>query len=118
MSKLKDEIMAAVMATTETMTDADQRSAIGMARTWIENGKPIARQNYHQAVYKRRDDLAETLVSIMTGHDPDDCVAALQAVRAAVNAPFIDPTMVGWQAARAARGMVGSVKKSEKQAGA
>lgn len=78
-------------------TEGDQRSALGMARTWVENRKPIQRQTYFVEQFKRRDDLAEALVSAMSFEEPVDCIAALGSVRRHLNAPFIDLSMNGQQ---------------------
>ena len=75
------------------VTDHDQRSAIGMARTWVEKGKldvwdPIRHKDQIQNV--QRDALATAIVDVFreSEADEDEMIAALAAARAAVNAPF------------------------------
>lgn len=80
---------------TANLTDGDQRSALGMARTWVENHKAIQRQTYFIEQFKGRDDLAEALVTAMTDETPEDCIAALGSVRRRIDAPFLDLSMNG-----------------------
>ena len=84
------------------LTDYDQRSALGMARSWIDNQEPI-RWNPDQIEYKRRDQLAKDLVALLESSPTDrsEGIEALQAARKAVNAPFLNPEMLGFQARRA-----------------
>lgn len=111
MSDLNDAILEAV--TGSGLADHDQRSALGMARSWLDNGKPI-RWNPDQIEYPKRDQLAKDLVALMEGHGREECIEALLAAREAVNLPFQDPSMLGFRAKRLSRGIVGSAKKNEK----
>lgn len=77
------------------LTDSDQRSALGMARSWLATGRAIKRQTYFVGLFRRRDDLAEALVGEMVEADRGDCGIALAAAQEFVNAPFIDLTMNG-----------------------
>lgn len=97
--------------------DADKRSALGMARSFIDDRKEIEPAVASATVYARRDQLARELVGAIRGAGRDDAINAIQAARANLNAPHTDETMLGFRAARAARGTVGSVKKGEKLAG-
>ena len=91
--ELNKRILEAVLES--GLNDYDQRSALGMARTWVDQQKPVKRSEMKG--YEKRDDLAELLVGIMEEEeaDPDECVAALAAARAKVNEPYLDPTMLG-----------------------
>ncbi len=94
------EQMIECVAAAVKVNDYDQRSAIGMARTWVDRREPI-KWKAEQVEYPNRDQLAKDLVALMEGvDDRDEMIEALQGVRAHVNAPFVDPSMLGWQAAR------------------
>ena len=73
--------------------DYAQRSALGMARTWIEKGKldtwdPIRHKDQVQHV--NRDALATAIVAVLeeSEAEKDEMVAALAAARAEVNRPY------------------------------
>jgi hypothetical protein len=87
MTNLKDAIITRVEAS--GLNDYDQRSAIGMARTWVDKREPI-RWNPDQIEYPKRDQLAKDLVAIMEENlaENEEYIEALQAARAKVNAPF------------------------------
>ncbi len=72
------------------LNDYDQRSAIGMARSWVDNREPI-RWKVEQIEYPNRDQLAKDLVSLMEASPATDeeYVEALKAVRKHVNAPYL-----------------------------
>lgn len=97
MSELNDRILEAVQESSARIDDYGQRSAIGMARSWIDSGKPIEREINLADKYTARDDLAEALVTIMEGFDASrqEQVNALAVAREWVNAPFLDSTMNG-----------------------
>lgn len=101
--KLVDQLWAAIEATKDTVNDYDHRSAIGMARSWVDNQKPIT-WNADQIEYRNRDDLAKALVKLLEGHDYEAQIDALYEVRKRVNAPYLDPRMAGRNAAREKRG--------------
>jgi len=92
---LNDRVMNAILDTQSTMPDNDQRSAIGMAESYLRTGKAIVRQTIHPTLYARRDDLAERFVEIVQVEDKNDAKMALRLAREYINAPFIDPTMNG-----------------------
>jgi len=87
MSELSEAIIACVESS--GLNDDDQRSAIGMARTWVDKREPI-KWNPEQVHYEKRDQLAANLVAIIEANPAEDeeYVKALQAARAVVNAPF------------------------------
>lgn len=73
--------------------DYAQRSALGMARTWIEKGKldtwdPIRHKDQVQHV--NRDALATAIVAVLeeSEAEKDEMVAALAAARTEVNRPY------------------------------
>lgn len=118
---VRDRVMALIEGTVATMADFDQRSALGMARSWIENAKPIKRNDFQQqfkGTYAQRDDLAEALVMAMQGGEPDEQIVALAGAREFINKPFEDPAMLGYRRSRLAAGVVGSEKKGAKLAAA
>lgn len=99
---LNEQILTAVQGC--TAGDYCQRSALGMARTWVDKNKPLERPVYTGVVgWKQRDDLAEQLIAIMEAEDSerDERVTALNAARAVVNAPYLDPSMMGQQEGKA-----------------
>lgn len=114
MKELTEKIKACVRATSATLYDNDQRSAIGMAGSWVRSGKPIERSKADATLMKNRDDLAVALGAILEGHKPEDCKKALAAAREMINAPFVNAAMLGFQARRMERGAVGSEKKNDK----
>lgn len=59
-NELNEMILALVQAS--GISDYDQRSAMGIARSWVETGNPIKRQTYLVEQFKGRDDLAEALM--------------------------------------------------------
>lgn len=71
------------------INDYDQRSALGMARTWVDKRDPI-RWNPEQVHYEKRDELAQTLVGLMEANPGtnEEYVEALQAARSHVNKPY------------------------------
>lgn len=106
---MSKELNAKVLALVQASgcNEYDQRSAMGIANTWIETQKLVSRDSSYMHL---RDDLAESLIDVMRDNPRADCKAALQSARAVVNAPHRDETMnginPGWLAARkAARGL-------------
>lgn len=95
MSELNDRILECVR--TSGLADYDRRSAIGIARTWVEKRKPFKRSEIDG--YEKRDALAASLVQIMEEipSEPKQYAAALQKARKEINRPFHDPTMLGAQ---------------------
>lgn len=111
MSSFQKTVVAAVAGS--GLNDYHQRSAIGMARGWLDSQKLKLAANTAD-LYPGRDQLASDLVALMDGRSRKDCIAALQVARAEVNAPFENEAMLGFQAQRIKRGIVGSSKKNEK----
>lgn len=86
-NKLSDEIISLIEAS--GINDYDQRSAIGMARSWVDNQKPIV-WNPEQIENRKRDQLAKDIVAILEANlaTEEEYVAALRTARDHVNAPF------------------------------
>lgn len=105
---LAKQITEAVQATDGKLNDYGQRSAIGMARSYLDTQK--FKEPNSLDLKANRDALANELVSLMEGHSEEDCIAALQEARKWVNAPFVDEAMLGFQAGR-----VGLMKPGEKK---
>jgi|ERR1041384_825671 hypothetical protein len=86
MSKLNDLIISLV--TESGLNDYDQRSAIGMARNWVDKREPI-KSNPEQVQFPKRDKLARDLVAAMEENPAEESeyVAALNEARKIVNAP-------------------------------
>lgn len=97
----------------EPMVDWDQRSAIGIARTWVGDRKPLEKSIIPG--YEKRDQLAADLVGLMVDARPADCVSALVAAREVVNAPFVDPDMASYRAERLKRGELVVAKKPKRE---
>lgn len=93
MSDLKQRIMGALSGS--GLGDVDQRSAIGMARTWVEKREPVKRSVI--GGYEKRDDLAISLVAIMeeAAAPREEYLAVLAEARRALNEPFRDAAVVG-----------------------
>lgn len=100
--------------TTASLGDNDQRSAIGMARSWLDERKLKLAGPGLEKVHAGRDSLAQSLVAMFDGVKEEDAIAALAAARAKINEPFVDGAMKDFQAARAQHGTVGSIKKNLK----
>lgn len=113
---LTEQMIECVEAASVNVNDYDQRSAIGMARTWVDRREPI-KWKVEQIHVPNRDKLAEDLVALMEGvDDRDEMIEALQGVRAHVNAPFVDPSMLGWRASRREMLKPRDVKKARESA--
>lgn len=89
---LSQAVMECVLASSAHVNDYDQRSALGMARSWLDNQEPI-RWNPDQVHYPLRDALAEELVKLIEEAEPEDAIVALSLAREKVNEPFLDPGM-------------------------
>lgn len=95
--ELNDRVLAVIQAS--GTNDYDQRSALGMARTWLDKHEPVVRTSH---VYGKRDDLAGAIIAEIETMDRDDALDALREARTFVNAPYLDPTMNGQRLGRAA----------------
>lgn len=114
MKALNQAVIDVIKTTSETMNDHDQRSALGIARGWIENGKIAETNPDLRTVCAARDQLAKALVEVIRDHKPADAIAALAAARAYINAPLVDPRLIAERARQSKAGPVGSEKKNEK----
>ena len=98
------------------VNEYDRRSAIGLARSWVDKREPI-RANPDQIEYPNRDQLARGLVTLLeSASDRDAQIEALQSARAYINAPFVDATMLGFQASRLRLAKPGEKKKAREAA--
>lgn len=88
---LSEQMIECVETASLHVNDFDARSAIGMARTWVDRREPI-RWNINQVHYENRDSLAAALVALMeeSEDDRDAQIQALQKVREHVNAPYFN----------------------------
>lgn len=96
--ELNEKILRVVQ--TVGRNDYLQRSAIGIARSWVDKRKPVERPvKYGDGDWEARDDLAVELVGIMVGEPAtrEEYIGALAEARAWVNEPVLDPTMLGQQ---------------------
>lgn len=75
-------------------SDYDQRSALGMARTWVDGREP---EFSSEAAYKSRDGLARELIAALdaAGAEQEEMLAVLANAREVVNKPFQVDTFVG-----------------------
>lgn len=97
------------------LNDWDQRSAIGVATTWLNTGRFNGAVADVGLIYQGRDALAREIIAVLEQNDNDkERRHALREARARLNAPFQDPTMAAYRSARAKAGPVGSEKKGEK----
>ena len=88
---LNEQIIECVTAA--KLDDYAQRSAIGIARTWVEKQK-----NFEPSVHKEfrgRDELATSLVEILADAKPEEALAALAEARRVVNAPYQQQVSMG-----------------------
>lgn len=115
MNKILNEAALAVVMGSG-LGDYDQRSAIGMARSWLDQGEMKLACAGLEALYGARDALAGKIVDVIRGAGREDAIEALQNARGVVNEPFLDTSMVGWRASRLKAGIVGSDKKNDKLA--
>jgi hypothetical protein len=108
----------AVNATKDLLSDDGKLSAIGMARSWVTNRKPVAVAVNSMDLKPRRDQLAVDLVGIMEANPAtnEEYIDALLEVRKAVNAPYQNPGMLGFQAGRRELLKPRDVKKSKEVA--
>lgn len=115
MSELNEAILAKVEESVGKINDYDQRSALGMVRSWLDSGRlgvwePQSGKDKIQ--YPKRDQLASDLVALIeeSGAERGEVLDALAEARAWVNAPFLDPTMNG-EKMKAALAKPGEAKK-------
>lgn len=115
MSELGEQLTECVMSS--GLNDYDQRSAIGMARSWVDKREPI-RWNPDQIQCEKRDDLAKALVALMAENpaEDEDYIEALQDARREVNRPFQSEAMLGFQAGRKSLVKPGERKKARADA--
>jgi len=101
-SELTTAILAKIEETSTFIHDSDQRSALGMARSWINHGKLDTwnpERHKDMIEYPKRDQLAKDLVAILeeSGAEEEEMVAALKETRDKINAPYFDPNSNGAQ---------------------
>lgn len=94
MSELDKKITAIVQGS--SCSDRDQRSALGMARTWVEKQKEPF-YNPTRAECRLRDNLTRELITALleSGCNGEEMAAALAAARKTINAPFKVDSFVG-----------------------
>lgn len=109
---LNEQVLAVVVES--GLGDYEQRSAIGMARSWLDQGEMKLAGEGLETLYRGRDVLAGRLVDVIREAGREEAIAALREARAVVNEPFLDVSMVGWRVARLKVGIVGSDKKNTK----
>jgi hypothetical protein len=87
MSKLSDQIISLIAAS--GISNDDQRSAIGMARSWID-GHELKLAANSLDLKPKRDKLAVDIVALMEANpaENEEHIEALSEARKVVNAPF------------------------------
>ena len=87
MSELREKIITCVVDS--GLNDYDQRSALGMARSWVD-GHELQLAVNSLDLKPKRDQLAQDLVAIMEEYlaENEEYIEALRAARAVVNKPF------------------------------
>ena len=78
---------------TSNLGDTDQRSALGMARTWLEKHEPFVPTTHPS--YQKRDTLAQALIDRISEMDHEEAVAELAHARAVINEPYRRADFVG-----------------------
>ena len=116
MNQLTNQLLSCVQATDKTIPWYDQRSAMGLARTWIGK-RDFKRSEYHPVTMKRRDDLAEEVIALLAadGRGNDELISTMIEARAIMDAPFQDEKMLGYRAAKAKRGQIGRLTGERKE---
>jgi hypothetical protein len=75
------------------LVDYDQRSALGIARTWLEKHEAFVPTTHPS--YQKRDALAQQLIDRVAELDPEAAVAELAHARSVINEPFKRDGFVG-----------------------
>jgi hypothetical protein len=75
------------------LVDYDQRSALGIARTWLEKHEAFVPTTHPS--YQKRDALAQQLIDRVAELDPEAAVAELAHARSVINEPFKRAGFVG-----------------------
>ena len=73
--------------------DIDQRSALGMARTWLEKHEAFVPSPH--TGFQKRDTLAQALIDHVSEMDHDEAVAELAGARKVINEPHARAEFVG-----------------------
>ena len=97
--------------------DYQQRSALGIARTWVEKRKPHERVVYKELANEtKRDNLAEKLIALMDANPQTkaEYIDALAEVREEINKPFFDPRSNGAKTGKAILKPAAKKKEREK----
>ncbi len=72
--------------------DYQQRSALGMARSWLDTGD-LALVANSLDLKPNRDKLAVDIVALMADFGHEECLGALQGARKHVNAPYLQKSV-------------------------
>ena len=103
---LVQELIELIDLTGTKMSDYDQRSALGIADSYVRGSANI---DTPQAAYDdegpvNRDGLAAALIEALGNIDKEECREALREARRHLNAPFAnDPAILRWREQRHAR---------------
>jgi hypothetical protein len=104
--RLSQQLIDLIELTKERMSDNDQRSALGIADSFVRGSAgietPMAK--YDDAGPLNRDALAASFMDAIGDTDRDEAREALAAARKHLNAPYAnDPKIVKWRQDRAAK---------------
>jgi hypothetical protein len=117
MSEFSEQIVAEIELA--GINNYDQRSALGLMRTWVDKRQPHQRVDYGSVGARptKRDDLVDKLIVLFeeAALTADEYVEALAEARAWVNAPFFDPTMNGAQSRKTTMKPGAAKKMKEKE---
>jgi hypothetical protein len=100
--ELFEQVMACIDGS--GTNDYQQRSALGIARTWVDKRKPHERVVHKEnANETKRDDLAEKLIELFEAvpAGKDEYIDALTAAREVINLPYFDPRSNGAKTGKA-----------------
>lgn len=103
---LSEKLVELMKVTAQTIGDNDQRSALGIADSWVRGSNvDVEKGRYDESgLPLNRDGLAAVIIETLGDAEKDACKEALQAARAFINAPFAsDPKIMKWRNERAAR---------------
>jgi hypothetical protein len=103
---LTQELIGLIDATKDRMSDNDQRSALGIADTFVRGSTntdtPMAKFDDEGPL--NRDGLAASFMDAIGDADKEDARKALHEARMHLNAPFAnDPKILKWREQRHAR---------------
>ncbi len=103
---IAEKLKELMKITSKRMSDNDQRSALGIADSFMRGSRNIDTPGakFDEEGPINRDGLAATLIDLLQGVEKSEGQVALAKARAFINEPFAnDPKILKWRGERAAR---------------